>query len=164
MCACVCACISLLWYLNLYVFRLDSTYPICVVNARKIRYLCNSLAWPNNERRRRGRKTIKMLKEMTTPTVPPECIGGVCMRFCCVSEALSHRSIEELVHWTVTRRSHNCELVSECEWVCVRCYFPIRPERWCLFIGPVNPPQLTGINLWIIILYQFPCASAFIII
>lgn len=96
---------------------------------------------------------------MTTLTVPPECVGCVCVCICCVSEALSHRAIEEMVHWTITRRSLN----RVCVFVHVHCNFHIRLGR-CLFIGPVNPSQLTGINLWIIILYQFPYASAFIII
>lgn len=78
---------------------------------------------------------------------------GVCVR-CAVFQ--KHFLIGRLKNWYIERLLVNC--------VRSLLFFPHSVMGRCLFIGPVHPPQLTGINLWIIILYQFPCASASILI
>lgn len=137
---CVCAVAaswseySLLWYLNLYVFRSHSIWPcVCgVVNAWKLGTFCNRMLqqtmndrWENNNNNNLF-FYLSTWKEWPHQNVPPECVG-------CVSEALSHRSIEEMVH--IERFT--------------------RPFTHFVY-SSASQPQLTGINLWIIILYHFP--------
>lgn len=97
----------LLWYLNLYVFSLNSIC-LCVVEYSKLGTFCNCMLWQtiNDKKKesemRREKRKKNYLKEwphhstMHT-TVPPEC----------VSEAFSYRSIEEMArsHFSLISRT-----------------------------------------------------------